>query len=64
MHAPRTKEAEMKRMFKELMRMFIRLGDPCYGCVREYNCELYDMHNTFCGDWGLSYYEKRKDGDA
>lgn len=51
----------MKRILKELMRMFIRLGDPCYGCVREYNCELYDMHNTFCGDWGLSYYEKRKE---
>lgn len=51
----------MKRILKELMRMFIRLGDPCYGCVREFDCELYDVRHGYCGDWGLSYYERRKD---
>lgn len=51
----------LKRFLKEVLRMFIRFGDPCYGCVREFDCELYDVRHGYCGDWGLSYYERRKD---
>lgn len=51
----------IKRFLKGLARLLVRLGYPCYGCVREFDCELYDAHGRFCGDWGLSYYEGKKD---
>ncbi len=37
-----------------LLRLFIH---PCYRCVREGKCALYDRRG-FCGDWGLCYYEE------
>lgn len=51
----------MKRVLKGLARLLIRVFFPCHGCVREGDCKLYNIHNAYCGDWGLSYYEKRKE---
>lgn len=48
----------MKKFIKylkiTLYRIFI---DPCYGCVRKGNCELYNKRG-FCGDWGICWWEK------
>lgn len=40
-----------------LMRLFV---NPCYHCVREYECEI-SYQRGFCGDWGLCFYEERGD---
>lgn len=40
-----------------LHRLFI---DPCYKCVREGECALFDKHG-YCGDWTLDFYEERGD---
>lgn len=46
----------IKRVVVFVYRLLI---NPCYGCVREGDCELYTMSHGFCGDRGLNYYEKR-----
>lgn len=39
-----------------LCRLFIH---PCYRCVYENKCELYD-HGGFCGDYGICFYEEKE----
>lgn len=40
-----------------LCRLFI---SPCYRCVREGNCAIYNKHG-YCGDYGYCCYEERID---
>lgn len=51
----------MTRILKWIADILIRVFFPCHGCVREYDCELYDVHGRFCGDLGMSFYEGKKD---
>lgn len=44
----------MNKILRFFYRFFI---DPCYGCKRHGNCELYDMRHKFCGDWTANYWE-------
>lgn len=41
------------KLIEFLYRFFI---NPCHGCKREGNCELYNLCHGFCGDHGLNYW--------
>lgn len=51
----------MKRIFKRIADILIRLADPCHGCAREYDCELYNTRNGYCGYWGMSFYKRKEE---
>ena len=45
----------MNPILKFIYRFFV---DPCYGCKRYGNCELFDRKCQFCGNWGPNYWEE------